>query len=55
MKMTIAKNLLFKRHGEKITDIDPDALSIIENSFSLIGSSFGNKGYIRKEGKVLPT
>lgn len=48
MKMTIAKTLLFKGHGGKITAIDPDALSIVENSFSLIGSSFGNKGYIRK-------
>jgi hypothetical protein len=52
--MKIAKNLLFKRHEEKITDIDPDALFIIENSFSVIGSSFGNEECIRREGKVLP-
>jgi uncharacterized membrane-anchored protein YitT (DUF2179 family) len=32
--------LQFKRLDEKMFDIDPDALFIVENSFNVIGSNF---------------
>lgn len=43
MLMTITNNLQLKRLEEKVFDIDPDALFIVENSFNVIGSSFGKR------------
>lgn len=43
MLMTITNNLQLKRLEEKAFDIDPDALFIVENSFNVIGSSFGKR------------
>ncbi|BCL61186.1 membrane protein [Desulfomarina profundi] len=41
--MTITNNLQLKRLEEKIFTIDPNALFIVENSFNVIGSSFGKR------------
>ena len=43
MVMTITNNLQLKRLEEKVFHIDPDALFIVENSFNVIGSSFGKR------------
>lgn len=43
MVMTITNNLQLKRLEEKVFDIDPDALFIVENSFNVIGSNFGKR------------
>lgn len=43
MLMTITNNLQLKRIEEKVFDIDPDALFIVENSFNVIGSNFGKR------------
>ena len=43
MLMTITNNLQLKRLEEKVFDIDPDALFIVENSFNVIGSNFGKR------------
>lgn len=43
MLMTITNNLQLKRLEEKVFNIDPDALFIVENSFNVIGSSFGKR------------
>lgn len=43
MLMTITNNLQLKRLEEKVFDIDPDALFIVENSFDVIGSNFGKR------------
>ena len=41
MVMTITNNLQLKRLEEKVFDIDPQALFVVENSFNVIGSNFG--------------
>lgn len=43
MLMTITNNLQLKRLEEKVFTIDPDALFIVENSFNVIGSTFGKR------------
>ncbi len=43
MLMTITNNLQLKRIEEKVFDIDPHALFIVENSFNVIGSNFGKR------------
>lgn len=43
MIMTITNNLQLKRLEEKVFDIDPQALFIVENSFNVIGSNFGRR------------
>lgn len=43
MVMTITNNLRLKRLEEKVFEIDPDALFIVENSFNVIGSNFGKR------------
>jgi uncharacterized membrane-anchored protein YitT (DUF2179 family) len=43
MLMIITNNLQLKRLEEKVFDIDPDALFIVENSFNVIGSNFGKR------------
>jgi len=43
MLMTITNNLQLKRLEEKVFEIDPDALFIVENSFNVIGSNFGKR------------
>jgi len=43
MVMTITNNLQLKRLEEKVFKVDPDALFIVENSFNVIGSSFGKR------------
>ncbi len=43
MLMTITNNLQLKRLEEKVFNIDTNALFIVENSFSVIGSSFGKR------------
>lgn len=43
MVMTITNNLQLKRLEEKVFDIDPHALFIVENSFNVIGSNFGKR------------
>ncbi len=43
MLMTITNNLQLKRLEEKVFDIDPEALFIVENSFNVIGSTFGKR------------
>jgi uncharacterized membrane-anchored protein YitT (DUF2179 family) len=43
MLMTITNNLQLKRLEDKVFAIDPDALFIVENSFNVIGSSFGKR------------
>lgn len=43
MLMTITNNLQLKRLEEKVFDIDPDALFIVENSFNVIGSNFSKR------------
>lgn len=43
MIMTITNNLQVKRLEDKVFEIDPDALFIVENSFNVIGSSFGKR------------
>ena len=41
--MTITNNLQLKRLEEKVFEIDPQALFIVENSFNVIGSNFGKR------------
>jgi len=43
MVMTITNNLQLKRLEEKVFDIDPQALFVVENSFNVIGSNFGKR------------
>ena len=43
MLMTITNNLQLKRLEEKVFTVDPDALFIVENSFNVIGSSYGRR------------
>ena len=43
MLMTITNNLQVKRLEKKVFDVDPNALFIVENSFNVIGSSFGKR------------
>lgn len=43
MLMTITNNLQLKRLEEKVFDIDPEALFIVEDSFNVIGSNFGKR------------
>lgn len=43
MLMTITNNLQLKRLEDKVFAIDPNALFIVENSFNVIGSSFGKR------------
>lgn len=43
MLMTITNNLQLKRLEEKVFTADPNALFIVENSFNVIGSSFGKR------------
>jgi len=43
MLMTITNNLQLKRLEEKVFEIDPKALFIVENSFNVIGSTFGKR------------
>ena len=43
MLMTITNNLQLKRLEEKVFEIDPQALFIVENSFNVIGSTFGKR------------
>lgn len=43
MLMTITNNLQLKRLEEKVFDVDPHALFIVENSFNVIGSNFGKR------------
>ena len=41
--MTITNNLQLKRLEEKVFNIDTNALFIVENSFNVIGSTFGKR------------
>lgn len=41
--MAITNNIQLKKLEEKVFSIDPDALFIVENSFDVIGSSFGKR------------
>ncbi len=43
MVMAITNNLQLKRLEEKVFGIDPHALFIVENSFDVIGSTFGKR------------
>lgn len=43
MVMTITNNLQLKRLEEKVFDVDPQALFVVENSFNVIGSNFGKR------------
>ncbi len=43
MIMTITNNLQVKRLEDRVFELDPDALFIVENSFNVIGSSFGKR------------
>ncbi len=43
MVMTITNNLQLKRLEEKVFEIDPQALFVVENSFNVIGSNFGKR------------
>ena len=43
MLMMITNNLQVKRLEEKVFTIDPNALFIVENSFNVIGSTFGKR------------
>ncbi len=43
MVMAITTNLQLKRLEEKVFEIDPHALFIVENSFNVIGSTFGKR------------
>ncbi len=43
MVMTITNNLQLKRLEEKVFRVDPNALFIVENSFSVIGSGFSKR------------
>lgn len=43
MLMTITNNLQLKRLEEKVFDVDPNALFIVENSFNVLGSNFGKR------------
>jgi len=43
MIMTITNNLQLKRLEDKVFTIDPDSLFIVENSFNVIGLSFGKR------------
>lgn len=43
MVMTITNNLQLKRLEAKVFGIDPHALFIVENSFNVIGSTFGKR------------
>ncbi len=43
MVMTITNNLQLKRLEEKVFSVDQNALFIVENSFSVIGSGFGKR------------
>ena len=43
MLMTITNNLQLKRLEEKVFTADPNALFIVENSFNVIGWSFGKR------------
>lgn len=41
--MTITNNLQVKRLEERVFNVDPNALFIVENSFDVIGSGFGKR------------
>ncbi len=43
MIMTVTNNLQLKRLEEKVFNVDPKALFIVENSFNVIGSTFGKR------------
>ncbi len=43
MIMTVTNNLQLKRLEEKVFNVDPNALFIVENSFNVIGSSFNKR------------
>lgn len=43
MLLTITSSQQLKRLEEKVFDIDPDALFLVENSFYAIGSIFGER------------
>lgn len=43
MVMTVTNNLQLKRLEEKVFGVDPNALFIVENTFHVIGSSFGKR------------
>jgi uncharacterized membrane-anchored protein YitT (DUF2179 family) len=43
MVMTVTNNLQLKRLEDKVFGVDPKALFIVENSFSVIGSGFGKR------------
>ena len=43
MVMTVTNNLQLKRLEEKVFNVDPNALFIVENSFNVIGSSFNKR------------
>lgn len=43
MVMTVTNNLQIKRLEDKVFDVDPNALFIVENSFNVIGSGFGKR------------
>jgi uncharacterized membrane-anchored protein YitT (DUF2179 family) len=43
MVMTITNNLQLKRLEDKVFEVDPNALFIVENSFNVIGSGFNKR------------
>ena len=43
MVMMVTNNLQLKRLEEKVFELDPNALFIVENSFNVIGSGFGKR------------
>ena len=43
MLMTITNNVQLKRLEEVVFTIDADAMFIVENTFNVIGSTFGKR------------
>lgn len=43
MVMTVTNNLQLKRLEDKVFEVDPNALFIVENSFTVMGSGFGKR------------
>ena len=43
MILTITNNMLLKRLEEAVFSVDPEAMFIVENTFSVIGSGFSKR------------
>ena len=41
--MTITNNMMLKRLEDLVFSLDPDALFVVENTFNVIGSTFGKR------------